>query len=486
MSISTALSNAYSGLSAVSRAAETVSNNVSNALTEGYSRQEIGYSATSLGGEGAGVRVDSVARSTDVAGTAARQRAEAALASTSSTVSAMDRLTSALGDPGDPGALAIRFSDFENALSSAISAPDSTALQNGILTDAKALAGSFIQISTETTRIRVEADAEIARQVQIVNTSLKQIEGLNAEIRMLSMSGRGVANLEDQRQALVDTVNAIIPIKQSLVGEGQIALFTTGGEILLNDSAREVGFTQTAMMTPDMTLSSGALSGITVNGRPVEIGQDGGSLEGGSLAANFRIRDTIAPKFQQQIDALAQDLIERFQDPAVDPTLAAGAAGLFTDAGLPFDPLNEIGIAGRISINASVDPAVGGELWRLRDGIGAITPGLSGQSEHLIRMKTSMGSLQAAGAGMGLTTSMSASGFAEEITSFWALETNRNNGHLAQQSALFDTLRTSELNVIGVDTDLEMQNLLVVEQAYAANARVVSVIDRLMKTLLEM
>ncbi|MEL7027010.1 MAG: flagellar basal body protein, partial [Pseudomonadota bacterium] len=45
MSISTSLSSALSGLTATSRAAELVSSNISNALTEGYGRRELATSA---------------------------------------------------------------------------------------------------------------------------------------------------------------------------------------------------------------------------------------------------------------------------------------------------------------------------------------------------------------------------------------------------------------------------------------------------------
>lgn len=486
MSISNALSNAYSGLSAVSRAAETISNNVSNALTDGYSRQEVVYSATAIAGQGAGVQIDAIVRVTDSAGTAARQRVGAELANVSTTSDAVDRLAAALGEPGDLDALAVRLSNFEGSLANAVSAPDSTALQNGILADALAIVVSFSQISTETIRIRVDADTNIAQQVKTVNSSLKQIEDLSAEIRILSNSGRSVATLEDQRQMLIGKVNEIIPVKISQTQNGGIALFTLGGAILLNDTARELGFTPTVMMTPDMTLSSGALSGITINGKPLTIGQSGGPLEGGALAANFYIRDTIAPRFQQQIDALARDLVERFQDPAVDPSLTIGAAGLFTDSGLKFDQINEIGLAGRISINALVDPASGGQLWRIRDGLGAVIPGFSGNPTQLMRMQTALTGGRPASSGMGVALALGSAGFAEEVTSFWSLESSQFDEHQAQKQALFDTLQTAELNETGVDTDREMQDLLSVEQAYSANARVISVIDGLMKTLLEM
>ncbi|WP_371808891.1 flagellar basal body rod C-terminal domain-containing protein [Ruegeria sp. HKCCC2111] len=38
----------------------------------------------------------------------------------------------------------------------------------------------------------------------------------------------------------------------------------------------------------------------------------------------------------------------------------------------------------------------------------------------------------------------------------------------------------------GVDTDQELQRLMQVEQTYAANARVISVVDELLETLLRL
>jgi flagellar hook-associated protein 1 FlgK len=38
---------------------------------------------------------------------------------------------------------------------------------------------------------------------------------------------------------------------------------------------------------------------------------------------------------------------------------------------------------------------------------------------------------------------------------------------------------------MGVDTDAEMQTLLLIEQSYAANAKVVETVDFLIRTLME-
>ena len=63
MGLSTTLSNALTGLNAASRGADVVSQNIANARTQGYARREVNLSAQSLGGNGAGVRVDAVTRS---------------------------------------------------------------------------------------------------------------------------------------------------------------------------------------------------------------------------------------------------------------------------------------------------------------------------------------------------------------------------------------------------------------------------------------
>ncbi len=486
MSISNAMNNAYSGLSTMSRSAETVSNNVSNALTEGYSHQQVEYTATILGSQGSGVRIEGITRSEDLLATRLRQGAAADFANTSTKSDALARLASVMGGPGEPDALAVQYAAFEDALSMAVSAPDSAALQQGILLSAKSLTLTFNQISTEVNRVRIDADASIAKDVETVNVSLKKIESLNAEIRMLSMSGRNVSTLEDQRQIAVDRVNAIIPIRQTKTDNGEIAIFSQGGEVLLNYSARTLEFTQTHLIVPSMTLASGALSGLSINGKPIDVGTSGRGISGGSLSANFLVRDSVAPEFQTRLDALSVDLIERFQDLSVDPTLAVGGAGLFADAGGFYNSINEIGISARISVNALVDPANGGEIWRLRDGIGALTQGVVGESGQLIRMVSALGDIKPASANLGLAIAMSGVGFAEEISSFWASESARTDEENAYKHSVHSLLRAEELHATGVDTDKEMQSLLVIEHAYAANARVISVLDGLMKKLLEM
>lgn len=64
------------------------------------------------------------------------------------------------------------------------------------------------------------------------------------------------------------------------------------------------------------------------------------------------------------------------------------------------------------------------------------------------------------------------------------------HAHAADQSKTFSNSFQQQMAQIeaaqGVDTDQELQRLMQVEQTYAANARVISVIDELMETLLRL
>lgn len=416
MSITSALANAYSGLTASSRAAEVISNNVANAMTPGYSRKTLVLSASSLDGVGAGVRVDGMQRAADPRATADRRRLEAETGEAEVVSIARSRAAEAWGAPGSETSLAARASAFEIALRDLADSPESASLQARVSTAARELTRSVNNISTETARIRVDADATIARQVNIVNSSLKQIELINREIQIRSASGGDLTALEDERQRLVDQVSSLIPIKTYPRGGGQIAVYGKGGGALVDGKAFELGFQPTGVITQDMTVESGALSGLTLNGELIEIGRGGGLLDGGALSANFTVRDVIGVEEGARIDAYAADLIARFEDPSVDPTLGAGDPGIFTVAGNALDPADTAGIARVMGLNEAVDPLQGGNAWRFRDGVNAVSEGPTGDDTILRNLLDALSQTRPAPADAGVGGDYSSSDLAAELS----------------------------------------------------------------------
>ena len=486
MSISSALNNALSGLNASSRSAELISNNVANALTPGYSRQTLDLSSSVLNGRGVGVKVSAVRIAEDPVTTASRRLADANVGSGETMTRSLDRIASALGNPGDPNALASKAVAFEVALQASANDPSSSSAQSNVVSTAQAFTSTMNQISTENRRIRMDADASIQREVGVVNSALQQIGSLNSEIQMRSASGGDVAALMDQRKKLIDQISSIIPIKTARRDNDTLAIYSAGGQTLLDGIPAELGFNQSGLITPDMTIGNGALSGLTINGQNMEIGTGSGLLDGGSLSAHFEIRDYTVPGFDAQLDAYAVDVVERFQSPSVDPTLGTGDAGLFTDGGLAFTAGNEQGLAGRLSVNALVNPREGGEIWRVRDGLNAASPGFISSSDIVGNLLNAASATRTPSAGLGVVTPMNMAGFAAEITSQRATNAVQSESFTATANIARDGLMASESASTGVRTDEEMQRLLLVEQAFAANARVVSVADNLIQKLLEM
>ena len=86
---------------------------------------------------------------------------------------------------------------------------------------------------------------------------------------------------------------------------------------------------------------------------------------------------------------------------------------------------------------------------------------------------------------MSQSAAAGSAAMASEITSFFAGRAARSDEDRAYLTARQSVLAESEMNATGVDTDGELQSLMLVEQTYAANARVLSVIDDLMQLLLE-
>ncbi|SEN30828.1 flagellar hook-associated protein 1 FlgK [Pseudorhodobacter antarcticus] len=389
MSISGSMSSALSGLSVAARSAEVISSNIANALTEGYGRRDLQISARQVGGAGQGVQVNGITREINQVLLGDRRIADANAANMDRRANFLQRLETAIGTPDNNASLTGRIAAFDSALIAAAAQPESAARHADVFNMARAVTDTFRTISGEIQTSRSTADARIATEVGEVNRALTAIADLNRNITTQSSTGRDTSGLLDQRQQLVDRIASIVPLREVTRENGHIALFTTGGAVLLDGKTAKLEFTPVGLITPDMTQASGALSGLSINGRPLNTGANG-QIAGGSLAAEFAIRDTLAPAAQANLDAIARDLVTRFQDPALDPTLLSGAAGLFTDATGPFTPTDEVGLASRLGINAAVDPDRGGQLWRLRDGIGAAAPGPAGQSTLFSTMQNTL------------------------------------------------------------------------------------------------
>lgn len=485
MSITSALGAALTGLSATSRQAEILSSNVANATTPGYARREVNLQAAILGGTGQGVAVSGISRNVDAALLGERRLAAAGDGDRGIRAGFLAKVEQALGTPDSPGSLAARIAAFDKALQEASSRPEQPARLQAIVSTARSLTEGLAAATGEIQAARATADRQIAGEVGTLNTTLARLQELNVELRSFSGTGRDISALLDERQRLVDTISTILPVREVPRDRDQIALFTTGGATLLEGSAAVFGFTPTHTITPEMTQALGGLSGITINGAPYATSGAASPILGGTLGALFALRDELAVTAQGKLDAVARDLVERFSAPGLDPTLPPGAPGLFTDQGTAFLPADEIGLAGRLRLNAAADPAQGGALYRLRDGLGATVEGPPGNGALISALKAALGAARPLSSTAFVPGNRSLAALASDVMSDTSALRLAAEADQSYASARLTGLTDLEAQN-GIDTDQEMQALLVIEKNYAANAKVIQTVDEMIDILIRL
>lgn len=461
MSLSSALGNALSGLTANSRLTDVISGNLANALTPGHAPRTLGLQAR----QGGGVAVTGITRGLDPVLLGDRRLADSAALAAETRAALAAALERALPSADIPGSLTDRLGRLEAALATASARPEDELRLDTVLQEAGSLLGALNAASEEIASLRSRADAEIAGAVDQLNAGLAEVGRLNARILAARSSGQETAALEDLRQQEIDALSGLVPLRQLDRANGVVALVTTGGALLLDGRAAQVGFEPSPVVTAQMSLAAGDLSGLRLDGRALQ-GDGVGALGGGRLGALFDNRDRIAPEIEAALDTLARSLVERVETLTPPP-----AAGLFTDAGARLDPAAVTGLAGRIALNAAVDPARGGALFRLRDGPDAASAAPAGSAPYLAGLAQAL-------AGPGPLAGDVAA--LESRTARTRLGAERETSLAAAQAA---ELRSLELEG-GVDSDAELQRLLLVEQAFSANARMIQTIDEMMQTLL--
>jgi flagellar hook-associated protein 1 FlgK len=473
MAFGNALSNALSGMNAASVQVQVRSHNIANATTEGYARRDVNISARATGG----VRIVTVERAESSFVTANRLRADAGSQDATTRADALAEVERVLGTPDDAQGLFPVFSRFETAIDDLAATPEAPSYQQAAVNAARDLVGTFNRIGDAVTTLRTQADRDIGATVADVNAALAALAKLNGAATVGGATE--INDLAEQRRGHIDTIASALEIVVVPAERGQIRIQTAEGVVLLSETARQVGFRSGGIVAPGETIASGHLSGLTVDGIDITPGGGAQGIRQGSLAALFATRDDTVPTFGDRIDALATELVDRFANTAADTTIAPGGEGLFRSNG------TGPGAASRLSLATSVDPSEGGALWRMRDGVNAATPGPAAGIGVLAGLQSAMETPRALPA---VTDSPAALSLSETIASLASVIGTQRIDAAANAAAATATARglaDQELAETGVNTDQELQSLLLIEQAYAANARVVQVVSDMMARLME-
>jgi flagellar hook-associated protein FlgK len=216
----------------------TVSNNIANLNTEGYSRQ-VSSSAEGMPSEqgtvfiGTGARLQGVTRAYDEFIEGSLRNSSSDLSTQEPMIEYANRIIDLMGS--QTSGLSSAMDKFFATASDLSADPASTVQRNMFVRDAEGLASRFRELAGHLSAIEVEAQSSIKLQVSTINTLSAQLATINTQLGGKIAVDKQPAGLLDQRdQVLRDLANiSKIHIDESPSGEVNVRLGSSAGSLLV-------------------------------------------------------------------------------------------------------------------------------------------------------------------------------------------------------------------------------------------------------------
>ena len=506
MSLDLSIANALSGLNVVQRSIDTVSQNITNAQTPGYTRKTLSQEAVVIGGTGTGVRGGELERVVDTSLQADLRRRLGTLTGLEVKEAYLQRVEELQGRPEDETSLASTFGTFQDAFEKLSSMPESASYQLSVVSAATSLTDQLHAMSSQMTDLRNQTQNDIVGSVDVINGHLKRIADLNKQIVGEAQAGHSIANLEDLRDQSMLELSKYIDIQAVRSNDHHMIITTRNGEMLVDRTAQQLEFSA-VRLDPTSYYSSnqtGDLSGIMIKGSPPR--DVTGALGGGKLGALIELRDKTFPVLQGQLDEFAHKMATRFK--------AAGMT-LFTDIPgkspqvPPDNPGAYVGFAASITVNpattspdfvrygdagdpAKLPPPAPGDpphqsitnqriLYVVNHAFGEFAN--TSNAPHAQFRNAYIGPDARAGLTSDLPQNASLATFVQTLVA--------RQGQLRAEVSVEKT-RTEELknavearssDLSGVNLDTEMAHLTILQRSYSASAQVLRTAQQMLDTL---
>jgi len=305
--ITQALRTAQSGLLVNQQALNTVSSNISNVNTPGYSKKVINLENVAVAGVPAGVKISSVLRKIDEGLLKTLRIENGELTALSGKEDTYSRLQELFGAPGDNDSISHLLGELGEAAELLAVNPDKTLEAAEFVRRAQDVINKFQNMSESIQDLRLEADKAITDVVSEINTITSQIDQLNDDIISSSTVSRDVTDLKDQRDLQIDKLSKLVDIRYFSRSDGDVVIFTAGGRTLVDTVPPTVTHTAASSLSSTSTHAEGDINGIFVG--PAIAGNDiTNEVREGQLKALIDLRDNVLTDLQSQMDELATEL----------------------------------------------------------------------------------------------------------------------------------------------------------------------------------
>lgn len=231
-SLNSVLDIAKTALLANQKAINVTSHNIANANTEGYTRQKAvlePMNAIQYGGLyfGTGVTINSIERVYDRFQGVQIRTAASTLARYETKGEHLSALEALVNDLDGAG-LSSRIDDFFNSFQEIVDNPSSYAERSSLLSSASLLTDAFNTIDATIRQNLSSLNKEIESVVKEVNSIAEQVAELNHQISNLEVGGMKANDLRDKRDLLLEDLSAMVDISTIESETGQTDVYIGG------------------------------------------------------------------------------------------------------------------------------------------------------------------------------------------------------------------------------------------------------------------
>ncbi|ASN04725.1 flagellar hook-associated protein FlgK [Virgibacillus necropolis] len=489
------LEMAKQALFAQQSALYTTGHNISNANTEGYTRQRVNFATQSPfptasrnrpeipGQMGTGVEAGSVQRVRDQF-LDYQFRAENSKAGfwTSKTDS-IARMESLMNEPSENG-LSKTMDQFWQSLQDLSVNPKNAGARSVVAQRGLAVAETFNYLSSSLSSMRTDLKSQIDVTVKDANSILSQVNEINKQIQAIEPHGYLANDLYDERDRLIDELSGIVTIKVTYTKSGENSPAIADGLAtieLVDDKGKGIGVTLVDGESGEINEfavdysedNKFAVTSIRVGDEKIQTGNfnSNGSLYGfmesyGYEDANGSIKGTYT-NMLASLDKMAIEFAGKFNEVHENGQDLKGNQGGVFFVGV----VQETGAAASLTVSDAImeDP----------DLIAASEDGDLGNGNNASALADVFDEPLD---GLGENTSVKT--FYESLIGELGVHAQEANRMAGNTIILKSQVENQRMSVSSVSLDEEMSNMIKYQHAYNAAARSLTAVDELLERII--
>jgi len=483
---------ALTGMSVNQTVLATISHNLANISTTGYSRQQVNTAelvTLKTGGTttGSGASVESVTRARDTlldktyyAENAKLSYCEAKNENIETVESLLGDFTATTDESTTETGIQETLQDFFASWDELAKDPSSSTVRESVLEAANTLVDTLTELDAQLQQLQADCVSSVEDAVDNLNSYASKVATLNKQIAQAEVGGAMANDLRDQRDALVDQMSALADVTTYEDSNGTFSVNIGGVSLVQGDSVNTIAVSGDGSTADPLTLTWVELN------RQV-------ALSSGSIAAQIEDAD------QSMVSTLTFSSTTGTTDYAFD-------AGSCSTIGEVRQALNNLITTIAYQVNSLVTSATDLDG---NTGIAVFVPTDSGQPLSISNMRinpalddanklavsssgeTGDGTIASSIAALqdaenlvfdGLTKT--AESFYSSLVSWLGTAGESVAGLVTTQESLVAQVESQRQSISSVSLDEELSKMIAYQSAYAASAKYLSTIDSLLAELI--